>query len=495
MHKLLKQSFLEVKQHIPTTHSYESLLSHCLNVATENKHNAYISVHTNYAKNKLNENLNKLENNSLFGIPFSVKDVYCTKGINTTNGSKILKNYIPPYTATIVSKLENAGAIMIGKTNMDEFAMGSGNIFSYFGETKNPLNVEYITGGSSGGSAASVAEGSCFFSLGTDTGGSVRLPASYCGIVGFKPSYGSCSRYGMISYGSSLDTVGIFTKKVKESAVVYNCISGKDDLDATTNIHTTRVDLSNLQNNLNKEKIKIGIPIEYFPDELGNEIIKVMEETMNFLKDQYNVEFEYISLPHTKYALSTYYIIATAEASSNLSKYDGIRYGYNHFKEENTEKNDSIDLLNYYISNRSNGFGQEVIRRIVSGTFTLSVDKYETYFKKAQQTRRLITNDFYEIFKKQNIHFILTPCTPTTAIKRNIFNELKPYEMFINDLFTVPISLAGLPAISVPINLENTNLENNLENDKTKQTIGLQLIALNENDCIMGGELLEKVKI
>ncbi|KAF0975026.1 hypothetical protein FDP41_005779 [Naegleria fowleri] len=360
--KLMSTCFLKAKAS-PLFQS-EHVLNHCLRRAEENKYNAYITVCSEYAKNKLYQSQSKAEH-PLKGIPFAVKDAFCTEGINTTMASNILKDYIPPYTATVVKKLEDSGAIMIGKTNMDEFAMGSGTIFGAFGETKNPLDETKIAGGSSGGSAAAVAEESCFFSLGTDTGGSVRLPASYCGVVGFKPSYGSCSRYGMISYGSSLDTCGIFSKTVKESAIVYNTMCGTDTNDSTTKLDVTTVDL-------------------------------VWEDTVKWLQDQTGAQIEYVSLPHTKYALSTYYVIATAEASSNLSRYDGLRYGNKVSKKQ--------DLLSYYMQNRTEGFGKEVLRRIVSGTFALSVDKYDAFFKKAQQTRRLITNDFYQLLQDQGIN-------------------------------------------------------------------------------------------
>ena len=323
--------------------------------------------------------------------------------------------------------------------------------------------------------------------MGTDTGGSVRLPASYCGVVGFKPSYGSCSRYGMISYGSSLDTCGIFSKTVKESAIVFNILSGNDPNDPTTKLNVTPVDLTQLDsisNEYNKgmlKNVKIGIPVEYFVDELNDNIVKVWEETIKWLQDQTGAQIEYVSLPHTKHALSTYYVIATAEASSNLSRYDGLRYG------NKVPKNQ--DLLAYYLQNRTEGFGNEVLRRIVSGTFALSVDKYDTFFKKAQQTRRLITNDFYQVLQDQGINYLLTPCTPTPAIDRELFTKMSPVEMFVNDIFTVPSSLAGVPAISVPIEINDPNKEG------SKSKIGLQLISLSEQSCLEGATVLEKVKL
>nr|CAG4712532.1 unnamed protein product [Naegleria fowleri] len=479
--KLMSTCFLKAKAS-PLFQS-EHVLNHCLRRAEENKYNAYITVCSEYAKNKLYQSQSKAEH-PLKGIPFAVKDAFCTEGINTTMASNILKDYIPPYTATVVKKLEDSGAIMIGKTNMDEFAMGSGTIFGAFGETKNPLDETKIAGGSSGGSAAAVAEESCFFSLGTDTGGSVRLPASYCGVVGFKPSYGSCSRYGMISYGSSLDTCGIFSKTVKESAIVYNTMCGTDTNDSTTKLDVTTVDLSSLESiekKFNKgilKNTKIGIPLEYFVDELNDDIVRVWEDTVKWLQDQTGAQIEYVSLPHTKYALSTYYVIATAEASSNLSRYDGLRYGNKVSKKQ--------DLLSYYMQNRTEGFGKEVLRRIVSGTFALSVDKYDAFFKKAQQTRRLITNDFYQLLQDQGIKYLLTPCTPTPAIDRDSFSKMSPVEMYVNDIFTVPSSLAGIPAISVPIEINSKGI---------KSKIGLQLIALDEQSCLEGATVLEKVKL
>jgi aspartyl-tRNA(Asn)/glutamyl-tRNA(Gln) amidotransferase subunit A len=354
----------------------------CVQLAKMNKFNAFVSVvEREQVLNKAKESdLRKKQNtlkSKIDGVVFSLKDTYCTKDVKTTMASKMLDDFIPRYNATILDKLLNAGGIMVGKTNMDEFAMGSGTTFSTFGPTKNPAfeHETYIAGGSSGGSAASVAEKSSELyvtctqltnsSIGTDTGGSVRQPASYCGIVGFKPGYGSCSRYGMISHASSLDTVGILAKSVRDAGIVYDIIRGKDENDTTSHD-----DGAQYQQQNNQTPVRVAIPVEYFVDELSDDIIKVWQDAITLLKEKHNAQVEYVSLPHTKYALSAYYVISSAEASSNLGRYDGIRYG-------GVEKEKStMSLKDKYLLNRSEGFGEEVKRRIISGTFALSIEYF-----------------------------------------------------------------------------------------------------------------------
>ncbi|KAL0487198.1 aspartyl-tRNA(Asn)/glutamyl-tRNA(Gln) amidotransferase subunit A [Acrasis kona] len=420
----------------------------CHQLAVENKNNAFVHVvdHNHVAK-KIQESAQRQSPLSpIDGVPFAIKDNFCTKDIPTTAASSMLKDFVPSYDATIYEKLENAGAILIGKTNLDEFAMGSSTTFSLFGATKNPItSEETIAGGSSGGSAASVAEGSSAFSIGSDTGGSVRQPASYCGIVGFKPSYGACSRHGVISFASSLDTVGILSPSVHQAGLVYNVIRGQDSKDSTS--HNNSTPYTQQQNH---KKFKIAVPVEYFVDELEEEVVKVWQSAIDHFKSL-GAEVQYVSLPHTKFALSAYYIIASAEASSNLGRYDGIRYGGVHDAESKT-------LHQKYISNRSKGFGDEVKRRIMTGTFALSVGEYKTYFEKAQKMRSLIARDFQNVFD-DGFDLVLTLTTPTCAIPSKTFNDLSPVDVYVNDLFTVPASLAGLPAISVPWRTENSQLK------------------------------------
>lgn len=372
----------------------------------------------------------------LNGIPIAVKDNLCTQGIRTTCGSNILYNYIPPYDATAVRKVLQNGAVLIGKTNMDEFAMGSSTENSAFGPTRNPRNPEYVPGGSSGGSAAAVAAGESILAIGSDTGGSVRLPAAYCGVVGLKPTYGRVSRYGLISYASSLDQIGPLARTVRDCAMLLNVISGHDTLD------TTSVDVrnSNYLGCLNKgvRGIRIGLPKEYFVEGLDMEIKDHINRALTMLNGN-GAEVIDISLPHTKYAISSYYLIATAEASSNLARYDGVRYGFR-------SKDGTNDAAAMYEATRSEGFGSEVKRRIMLGTYALSAGYYDAYYTKAQQARALVKRDFDKAFEKVNC--IITPVSPCLPF---LFGEriAEPLQMYLVDIYTASANLSGLPAMTV----------------------------------------------
>ncbi len=350
----------------------------------------------------------------LAGIPFSVKDNILVEGIKCTAGSKILKDYIAPYDATVIKKLKEKKAVILGKTNLDEFAMGSSTENSAFFETKNPKNLERVPGGSSGGSAASVAGNLCIFSLGSDTGGSIRQPASFCGVVGLKPTYGRVSRYGLIAFASSLDQIGPLAKTVNDCEIVFNAISGKDEKDATS--IEKKVSFKEIRN------LKIGLPKEYFVEGLEIKVKEMIEKAIKKYEEM-GFKIEQISLPHTKYALPCYYIIACSEASSNLARYDGIKYG------------------------KKECFGEEVKRRIMLGTFVLSAGYFEAYYLRAQKIRTLIRQDFKKAFEK--VDLIFTPTSPTLPFK---FGEKRePLKMYLSDVFTVSANLAGLPALSIPV--------------------------------------------
>ena len=410
----------------------------------------------------------------LDGIPLGIKDLFCTKGIRTTASSKILSNFTPNYESFVTQKLLDDGSIFIGKNNCDEFAMGSSNETSFFGPVKNPWknkNVptdDLVPGGSSGGSAAAVAEGTCVASMGTDTGGSIRQPASLCGIVGLKPTFGSCSRWGIVAFASSLDQAGPLTNSVEDAALILNSINKHDFNDSTSSNHV-REDYSIGINDKLDQKIKIGIPSDYLKDVSGD-ILSQIENTKKALI-KHNVEFVDVEFKTTEYALSTYYILAPAEASSNLARYDGIRYGV---------REDGKSLDDIYLNSRTKGFGDEVTRRILIGAYVLSAGYYDAYYRKAQKVRRLIKDDFQRIFN--DVDFILTPTTPNEAFK--IGDKLDPISMYKNDIYTVPTSLAGLPGISIPSGLSTNGLPLGLQfiGNYFEEKKLLQIAALTEKE-------------
>ncbi len=415
----------------------------------------------------------------LDGIPLGIKDLFCTKGIRTTASSKILSNFTPNYESFVTQKLLDDGSIFIGKNNCDEFAMGSSNETSFFGPVKNPWknkNVptdDLVPGGSSGGSAAAVAEGTCVASMGTDTGGSIRQPASLCGIVGLKPTFGSCSRWGIVAFASSLDQAGPLTNSVEDAALILNSINKHDFNDSTSSNHV-REDYSIGINDKLDQKIKIGIPSDYLKD-VSVDILSQIENTKKALI-KHNVEFVDVEFKTTEYALSTYYILAPAEASSNLARYDGIRYGV---------REDGKSLDDIYLNSRTKGFGDEVTRRILIGAYVLSAGYYDAYYRQAQKVRRLIKDDFQRIFN--DVDFILTPTTPNEAFKMG--DKLDPISMYKNDIYTVPTSLAGLPGISIPSGLSTNGLPlgiqfigNYFEEKKLLQIAALAEKELNFNE-------------
>ena len=387
----------------------------------------------------------------LSGIPLAVKDLFCTHNVRTTASSKILENFIPTYESTVTQNLWDAGAILLGKLNCDEFAMGSSNETSYFGNVISPIDNNLVPGGSSGGSASALAAKLTPATIGTDTGGSIRQPASFTGTVGLKPTYGSCSRYGIVAFASSLDQAGPMTRNVKDCALLLEVMSSFDQKDSTS-IDFKRPNYSLELNNNIKGK-KIGIPKEYRVNGMPSEIEKLWERGKEFLKEC-GAEIVDISLPHTNYALPTYYIVAPAEASSNLARYDGVKYGF---------RAEGENLIDMYEKTRSQGFGDEVKRRIMIGTYVLSSGYYDAYYLKAQKVRMLIKNDFDEAFNK--VDAILTPSTPSSAFKIGDKTD-DPVSMYLNDIFTVPVNLAGLPGISIPAGL-----------DKNKYPLGLHIIG------------------
>ena len=388
----------------------------------------------------------------LAGIPVVVKDNMCAAGVRTTCGSRILGNYLPPYTATAVKKLEEAGAILVAKTNLDEFAMGSSTENSAFGTVRNPINTDYVPGGSSGGSAVAVAAGHVPVSLGSDTGGSIRQPASFCGIVGLKPTYGRVSRFGLVAYASSLDQIGPFATSAKDAARMLQVISGHDRHDSTSANEPVPDYLSALTGDI--KGLRVGVPPECFGEGLDAEVKASVEAAIARLKER-GAEIVEVHLPHTKYVVAVYYLIATAEASSNLARFDGVRYGYR------TEEARSLSEL--YRRTRDEGFGAEVKRRIMLGTFALSSGYYDAYYEKAQRVRAMLANDFAEAFKKCDV--IATPTAPTPAFKIGEKSD-DPLAMYLGDIYTVTINLAGVPAVSVPCGKSSNGLP-----------IGVQLIG------------------
>ncbi len=396
--------------------------------------------------------IQKGEYGPLTGIPLAIKDVICTRGVRTTCGSNILNNFIPPYDATVVEKLKAAGAVLLGKTNMDEFAMGSSTENSFFGPTRNPWDLERIPGGSSGGSAAAVAADECIASLGSDTGGSIRQPASCCGVVGMKPTYGRVSRYGLVAFASSLDQIGPFAKDVRDTALLLNVICGHEPRDSTS------VDLpvpdypSSLIEHV--RGMVLGIPAEISAPGMDPEVEASFRAAVETLKKMGADTME-VSLPHNEYALAVYYIIAPCEASSNLARYDGVKYGF--------RSKGAQDLMDMYQETRHQGFGAEVKRRIMLGTYALSAGYYDAYYLKASRVRTLIQDDFQKAFRKCDV--IVTPTAPTAAFKLGERVD-DPLQMYLSDIFTIPCNLAGLPGISLPCGFTRGNLP-----------IGLQILA------------------
>jgi aspartyl-tRNA(Asn)/glutamyl-tRNA(Gln) amidotransferase subunit A len=389
---------------------------------------------------------------TLLGIPLAVKDNMCTEGIKTTCASKILANFIPPYDATVVQKLKQAGSVICGKPNMDEFAMGSSTENSGFFITRNPWDLERIPGGSSGGSAAAVAAGECIAALGSDTGGSIRQPAACCGVVGLKPTYGRVSRYGLVAFASSLDQIGPITKDVTDAAILMNVIAGHDPKDSTS----ANIAVPDFTAVLKKDVkgMKVGIPREYFIEGMDPDVDKAVRDAVKTLEGL-GATVREVTLPHTAYAVATYYILATSEASSNLARYDGVKYG--------VRAEGAKDLLDLYMKSRSQGFGPEVKRRIMLGTYALSAGYYDAYYKKGQQARTLIKRDFDEAFKSVDI--IATPTAPTAAFKIGE-KSADPLQMYLSDIFTISVNLAGIPGISIPCGFTKNNLP-----------IGLQLLG------------------
>ena len=403
------------------------------------------------AAGKADERIARGEATLLTGIPVGIKDNICTEGITTTCASKMLYNFVPPYDATVTKRLKNEGAVILGKLNMDEFAMGSSTESSYFKKTKNPYDLTRVPGGSSGGSAASVSADLAPYALGSDTGGSIRQPAAFCGNVGLKPTYGLVSRFGLIAFASSLDQIGSFTKDVTDCAIVLNAIAGYDKMDSTS-VDADKTDYTKALG-LPQKGMKVGVPKQYLESGIQTEIKEAVENAIK-VYEMLGAECEECSLPLSKFALPAYYLISSAEASSNLARFDGIKYGY--------RAEEYHGLTDLYEITRSEGFGEEVKRRIMLGTYALSSGYYDAYYKKAQQVRGLIKRDFAACFEKYDV--LLTPTTPTTAYK---FGEKSdPVAMYMGDICTVAVNIAGLPAISIPAGL-----------DKKGMPIGIQLIA------------------
>ncbi len=446
--------------------------------ALNKDNNAYVVTTADIALKqaaKSDEKLAKGQSGALEGIPLAIKDLFCTEGVQTTAGSKMLKGFKPTYESFVTKKLWEAGALMLGKTNMDEFAMGSSNMTSHFGGVKNPWkkkgsDKDLVPGGSSGGSAAAVAARMCLAATGSDTGGSIRQPAAFCGIVGIKPTYGRCSRWGMVAFASSLDQAGMFARNVRDAAITQSIICGHDPMDSTS----AKLPAPDFEKALTGDirGLKIGIPKEYRVDGTDAEIIALWDKGIEWVKAA-GAQVVEVSLPHTKYALPTYYIIAPAEASSNLARYDGVRFGY-----RTTSEFKSIDEM--YEKTRAEGFGNEVKRRIMIGTYVLSAGYYDAYYKKAQRVRYLIAEDFKKAFEKCDV--LLTPTAPTAAFAAGE-NMDDPVAMYLNDVFTIPASMAGLPGMSIPAGLNKDGLP-----------LGLQLIgrAFDEETLLRTAQVMEQ---
>ncbi|SDG40010.1 Asp-tRNA(Asn)/Glu-tRNA(Gln) amidotransferase subunit GatA [Roseospirillum parvum] len=409
----------------------------------------------------------------LAGIPLAIKDLFCTEGVETTAGSHILEGFVPPYESTVSANLKAAGAVFLGKTNLDEFAMGSSNLTSYYGSVTSPWRaqgseLDLVPGGSSGGSAAAVAARLALGATGTDTGGSIRQPASFCGLVGLKPTYGRCSRWGIVAFASSLDQAGPMTRSVMDAALMLGAMAGHDPKDATSAPRPVPDFAAAVGRGV--KGLKVGVPREYRPDGLSPEITALWDQGLAWLKAA-GAEPVEISLPHTDHALATYYVVAPAEASSNLARYDGVRFGL---------RVEGSDLNEMYRKTRAAGFGREVQRRVLIGTYVLSAGYYDAYYLKAQKVRRLIADDFHNAFKEVDV--ILTPTAPSAAFPKNAPQD-DPVTMYLNDVFTVPTSLAGLPGMSVPAGLSGEGLP-----------LGLQLIGrpFDEETVLAAGRVLEE---
>ena len=432
---------------------------------------AFLSVFKDSAMSQAKEIDNQIsqgqEISMLAGIPLAVKDNILIEGEKCTAASKILENYVAPYDATCIKKLKETGAIFLGKTNLDEFAMGSSTENSAFKITRNPQDLSRVPGGSSGGSAAAVKANECIAALGSDTGGSIRQPASLCGTVGLKTTYGAVSRYGLIAFASSLDQIGPLTKNIEDAKIIFDVIKGKDPKDSTS------VKLKSQTSNFKPQAIKVGVPKEYFTEGIDPEVEKVIKEFIQKIQKQ-GAKVKEISLPHTKYALSCYFLISASEASANLARYDGIRYGTSNTKHETS------DLLDSYLKTRGKGFGDEVKRRIMLGTYALSSGYYDAYYLRAQKVRTLIKKDFEKAF--QEVDVILTPTSPFTAFK--IGERAKSaLSMYLADIFTASVNLAGLPALSMPCG------------EVQGLPVGLQIIgkSFREDEIFRVGSFFEKI--
>ena len=423
--------------------------------AVDSRVQAYVHLTRDIARQQAEAADKKLaagEDAPLLGVPIALKDLICMKDTRTTCASHILENFVSPYDATVVKKLKAAGAVLIGKTNMDEFAMGSSNENSFFHATKNPWDLNRVPGGSSGGSGAAVSANECMAALGSDTGGSIRQPAAFCGITGLKPTYGRVSRFGLVAFASSFDQIGPMTKTAEDAAVMMNVIGGHDPMDSTSaNIELPdfTAELSNIVRGL-----KIGIPKEYFAKGLDSDVESAVQEAIKTLESM-GMQTVEVSLPHTEYAVATYYILACAEASANLSRYDGVKYGYRSEHADN--------LMDMYTNTREEGFGEEVKRRILLGTFVLSSGYYDAYYLKGQKARTLIKQDFEEAYKKCDL--MVSPIAPVPAFKMGEKLD-DPLQMYLSDIFTISANLAGIPAMSIPCGQSKDNLP-----------IGLQLMG------------------
>ncbi len=414
----------------------------------------------------VDEKIKSGERSPLLGIPYLAKDALMTKKVRTTAASKILENYVAPFDATVIAKLKSAGAVLLGKTNLDEFAHGSSTENSAFGVTKNPYDLTCVAGGSSGGSTAAVAANLCLFSLGSDTGGSIRQPASFCDVVGFKPSYGRVSRFGLLSMTSSTDVIGPITKNVEDAEIVFSVMEGKDEHDATSKEVTEKINFQNFSG------AKIGIPKEYISELKNEEVKKSLSEAIEKLKVA-GAKVEEISLPNSRFGVPVYYLVTPSEVSSNLARFDGIAWGFS--------VDEAKNLHDFYLKTRGQGFGAETKRRIMLGTYALSAGYFASYYKKAQAVRALIIEDFNQTFKKYD--FILSPTSPHPAFKIGAQSN-DPLTMYLEDIFLIGASLAGLPSISVPAKVE-----------KNQMPIGLQLIAprFSDKNLLAAAAVLEKI--